>query len=115
MLRGTKMTNTIIHDIRELRNKHRDQAKCEEQGKFICLDANAEARLAAYIIDKASNNRLKTTKDDNLATIKNVLENGIRYNAFKIFGMELRFDCETFCIIGNPETHSFGNIYDPPV
>lgn len=67
------MTNTIIRDIRRLKLEYLD--KCGEYGKFICLDANAEARLAAWVVYK-SLSKYKVT-DDDYATIDEVLENGI--------------------------------------
>ncbi len=41
------MSQDIVYEIRLMRRRHRQQY--DELGKFICLDGNAEARIAAYL------------------------------------------------------------------
>ena len=40
------------------------------------------------------------TTDDDYATVDEVLENGIRHEVFRIFGMKLKLNCKTFFISG---------------
>lgn len=92
------MSYDIISEIRRMEKKY--YAHCGKRGEIVCLDANAEARLAAYLVFKFSCDEafyveyLPTVDSD----IMEILEDGIRPLGIIICGMELRFDCPSFCI-----------------
>jgi hypothetical protein len=85
--------NNIINEIRRMESKYQEKTK-GRRGKFICLDANAEARLAAYLVSRLTNPLPSLTDDREI----DILENGVRHLKLPICGMELRFDCPSFCI-----------------
>ena len=83
------------HVINEIRLKERTYYnKTGNRGKIICLDANAEARLAAYLVTHLNECALLS----NETTVTEILEDGIRHLGIIICGMKLKFDCPLFCI-----------------
>ncbi len=78
----------IINEIRRMESKYHE--KTGHRGEIICLDTNAEARLTAYFIHNL-------TSDEN-DKIEEILECGIRQLSMKLCGMNIRFDCSSFCI-----------------
>lgn len=83
------MSYHIITEIRRMECNYQERQGGLRRGELICLDANAEARLAAYIVSGDS-----IPKEE----VIDILENGIRHLELTICGMQLRFDCKTFCI-----------------
>lgn len=98
----------IIHEIRRMEKKYHEKYGC--RGEVICLDAEAEARFAAYLID--SYYRFPEIYVNTEHLIKNILEDGIRGMSLTICRMMLKFDCSSFCIDGaKPEWITLGSIY----
>lgn len=87
----------IVNDIRRMDQKGRRCSKCGNisRGAIICLDANSEARLTAYLVFELANNQHSAFGH---ADIPDVLERGIRHLDMTVFGMKLKFDCELLCI-----------------
>lgn len=108
------MINNIINEIRRIELKY--YSKYCERGEIICLDANTETRLAAYLIFVLSSDECcfvsYTTNSDE--GIVEILENGIRHLNIIIAGMKLKFDCPSFCIkntFGNDPIQNICHIY----
>jgi len=90
------MVNDIIREIRLMERKFCE--KYNKRGKFIYLDANAEARLAACIILRIAKYGCDTVCS--FTSVEKILECGIRSLSLRICGMEVFFNYETFCIKG---------------
>ncbi len=88
------MVWNIIDSIRRLECRYHQ--RYGKRGTIVCLDANAEARLAAYIMYELAHHKCSMIADT--YSIKEVLENGIRSMKMVIYGMGVRFDCPSFCI-----------------
>lgn len=91
------MRYDIVDDIRRMDQKGRRYSKCGNisRGVNICLDANSEARLAAHLVFQLVNNKFSGFGH---CDVLDVLERGIRHLDMTIFGMKLKFDCESLCI-----------------
>lgn len=81
----------IVNEIRRMERRY--HRKHGHLGEVICLDANAEARLAAYIVYEFSGHHGKF-----IFTIEEVLTSGIRNVGTRICGMRCKFDCTSFRI-----------------
>lgn len=84
----------IIHEIRRMEKKYHEKYGC--RGEVVCLDAETEARIAAYLID--SYYRFPEIYVDKKHLIKDILEDGIRDMGLVFCGMRLKFNCSLFCI-----------------
>ena len=103
----------IINEVRQMRRKYYEQSG--KRGEIICLDANAEARLAAHLVFELSCDEcclVSRTNNNPEADIMEVLENGIRHLGITLYGMKLKFDCPSFSIEGTGQRYfdfSMGN------
>ena len=87
------MINHILHEIRRMEMKYRE--KTGNRGEVIFLDANAETKLAAYMVYSDFVHNESRDK-----VVEEILESGIRSLDATVYGMKLRFDCPSFCIEG---------------
>lgn len=99
------MIDNIINEIRRMNRSCYDEHGNISRGTNICLDANSEARLAAYLIFDLINNKeyldlklLSRRSTVHQSDVYDILENGIRHLDLTILGMKLIFDCESLCI-----------------
>lgn len=93
------MSYDIINEIRKMEQNY--YAHYGKRGEIICLDANAEAKLAAYYVLEFSGNEYFftcITDNDKADIINDILKYGIRHLGITIVGMKLEFDCPSFCI-----------------
>ena len=94
----------IVNEIQRMRRSYYEQYG--KRGKIICLDANAEVRLAVYMacdFDYCNN----ASVSEHNKFVRDILENGIRHLYPTICGMKIKFDCLSFCI---EPTGQIGNI-----
>lgn len=89
------MTWHIVSEIRRMQlDFHR---KHGYHGKIVCLNANAEARLAVYMAcDFDLTNKVSMNEKEEFT--RDIIENGIRHLNPIICGMKVEFDCPSFCI-----------------
>lgn len=97
------MSYNIINEIRWM--KHNYQKQYGNHGKIIYLNANAEAKLAAYIVYQLVYNKYCLKSDEitsigltQIPTLYEILQNGIRHLRIIICGMKLKFDYPLFCV-----------------
>ncbi len=87
----------ILHEIKRMELKYREKYIC--RGEVICLDVEAEVRLAVHIVD--SYHRFPDIYVNHQKLVDEILEYGIRgghLSGIKISGMRVKFDCPSFCI-----------------
>lgn len=89
----------IINEIRHMESEH--YYVYGKRGTTICLDANAEARITALLVlELSSDNCCFTCVSGNnpKEEVDDILDSGIRHLSMVIAGMDLKFDCPSFCI-----------------
>lgn len=89
----------IINEIRRMEKKYHEKYGC--RGEVICLDTEAEVRLAAHLVD--SYYRFPDIYPNYRKLVDEILDLGIRggeIGGMKIAGMRVQFDCPEFCIDG---------------
>lgn len=99
LLKGNIMSHNIIDEIRWMKHNYREHH--DNYGEILCLDANAEAKLAACLTyDKRSlrPDGVTSIRLTQISTPCEILQNGIRHLKIIICGMKLKFDCPSFCI-----------------
>lgn len=89
------MVKNIIYAIRRMKCQYYE--RYGKRGAIICLDANAEARLTAYIMHELAHPYHEYSIIASLYSVEEILEDGIR-SLWTICGMRVRFDCPSFCI-----------------
>ena len=80
---------SIQNDIKRMRCKYREFY--HRNPNRILLDAKAESRLTAFVV------RELISQDEN-KEVDEILVNGIRKMSIKMYGMEVLFDCDDFCV-----------------
>jgi hypothetical protein len=96
------MTWHIINEIRRMERSY--YHKYGKHGEVICLDANAEVKLAVFMASDFDYNNIVSVNNKH-KFVQEILEEGIRHLGTIICGMKLKFDCPSFCIEPTDQMH----------
>jgi hypothetical protein len=100
------MRENIINEIRRMERDY--FRKYGKNGEIILMDAEAEARLTAYVVHNICTDEGLSTCFPPGITVEEIMENGIRGLDLRIKGMRVKFGYSHFCIEKIPEMHPRG-------